>query len=126
MLSSWKRSFANLSNSLNKWESCDSETRAHVEKHIDTIPKLECDPGSGLIPKQMFWPPRVVRAAKTGSLLVFFGSGVSLAAGLPNWIGLLRKGGLDDDLEKDPHVSDDMLTLAELAAHISGASTLQD
>jgi hypothetical protein len=97
----------------------------HAKEHIKLIPTLEKDT-SGLIPKQMFWPPRVVRAVKENTLLLFFGSGVSFAAELPNWMGLLRKGGLDIDLEKDPHVTGDMLTLAELVAHAGGANTLQD
>jgi hypothetical protein len=76
-------------------------------------------------PGAMFWPPRVVSAARNDSLTLFFGSGISLGAGIPDWMGLLRQVGLDADVERDPSASGDLLTLAELAAHIVGADPLQ-
>jgi hypothetical protein len=75
---------------------------------------------------QMFWPPRVVQAVQGRRMVPFFGAGMSLAAGVPGWGALLMQLGVDPELEKDPHIRGDMLTLAELAAHARGSETLQN
>ncbi len=125
MQTGWYRTFLRLGAAFAAWPACDAGTRSRVSSYIRDIPTLDQD-SSGLIPEQMFWPPRVVRAVQDNSLMVFFGSGVSFAARLPSWMGLLRQAGLETDLEEDPFVSGDMLTLAELAAQASGAENLQD
>lgn len=72
-----------------------------------------------------FLPPRLVSAGKTGSLVPFFGSGISVSAGVPTWQGLLERLGVSPELSKEPQLENDPLTTAELLAHEIGASELQ-
>jgi len=116
--------YTNLLSVLDKWKISDHLTRDHVKTHLSRLASSEHDEWRRL-PGQMFWPPRIVNAVQKDSLTVFFGSGISIAAGIPDWIGLLRQVGLDADVERDPSVSGDLLTLAELAAHLIGFDPLQ-
>lgn len=116
---------ANLLSDLDKWNMSDPPTRDHVKKHINDQASAKHDEWRRL-PGQMFWPPRIVSAVRNDSLTVFFGSGISIASGIPDWIGLLRQVGVDADVERDPNVSGDFLTLAELAAHLIGFDNLQN
>jgi hypothetical protein len=72
-----------------------------------------------------FLPPRLVLACRNGSLIPFFGSGVSMASGIPSWSQLLEALGIPSDYVSDPHVEHDPLTQAELIAHGVGTDALQ-
>jgi hypothetical protein len=116
--------YTNLPIYLKDWEVSDSLTREHLITYLKQKANYEHD-AWGRLPNQMFWPPRVVTGVREDSLNVFFGSGISLPAGFPDWINLLRQVGLDMEVERDPNASGDLLTLAELAAHAIGADPLQ-
>jgi hypothetical protein len=109
---------------LPSWNLSDDLTRKHLLNYLSEQTKYKPDEWHRL-PNQMFWPPRVVSSIRDDTLNIFFGSGISLAAGLPDWTGLLRQVGLDAEVERDPNASGDLLTLAELAAHAVGADPLQ-
>jgi hypothetical protein len=106
------------------WTTSDVLTRDHVSKYLERQKTATLDSFNRL-PGQMFWPPRVVKAVQDDCLTLFFGSGLSIPAGIPDWMGLLRGVGLDPDVERDPNANGDLLTLAELAAHAVGADLLQ-
>lgn len=93
-------------------------------KHIDG---LEKDGGyeSSLKSYKTFLPPRLISAAKEGKVSPFFGAGVSIAAGIPTWGGLLSKLGVTEELANEPNLEHDPLTLAELLAHEIGYLELQ-
>lgn len=75
----------------------------------------------------MLWPPRLVNAYQNRRLIPFFGSGVSVAAGLPSWNSLLVDSfGLSPEFLDDKELANDPLTLAELAAQHVGADNLQN
>jgi hypothetical protein len=116
--------YSNLDSALQKWPIKDVATRDHVLGYLLKQKTAPIDEWRRR-PAQMFWPPRIVKAVNGDSLTVFFGSGISLAAGIPDWMGLLTRVGLDPDVERDPTASGDLLTLAELAAHAVGADPLQ-
>jgi hypothetical protein len=67
----------------------------------------------------------LVEACSRGSLVPFFGSGISIAAGIPTWGKLLETLGIAKDYISDPHVENDPLTQAELIAHDIGTDSLQ-
>lgn len=110
--------------SLSGWQLSDRATADHLAAYLESQKRLDPDEWRR-IPRQMFWPPRVINGVRRDSLTIFFGSGISLASGMPDWMGLLRQLGLDADVERDPSASGDLLTLAELAAHSAGADSLQ-
>jgi len=116
--------YGNLSSALDDWRVSDALTRDHVKEYLGQQVSAKHDEWRRL-PGQMFWPPRIVNAVRRDSLTIFFGSGISLASGVPDWMGLLRQVGLDAEIERDPNVSGDLLTLAELAAHVVGVDPLQ-
>ncbi len=72
-----------------------------------------------------FLPPRLISAAKNGRLVVFFGSGISVGAGVPTWGSLLEKLGVTQDFANEPYLENDPLTMAELIAHEIGNEQLQ-
>ncbi|MBV5303909.1 MAG: SIR2 family protein [Chlorobium sp.] len=75
----------------------------------------------------MLWPPRLVHAYRNRHLIPFFGSGVSIAAGLPSWNSLLVDNfGLSSEFIEDKELQNDPLTLAELAAQHVGIDKLQN
>ncbi len=75
----------------------------------------------------MLWPPRLVQAYRNRHLIPFFGSGVSIAAGLPSWNSLLVDNfGLSSEFIEDKELESDPLTLAELAAQQVGSDNLQN
>lgn len=113
-----------LSKTLAKAQVGDASTRNHLVAYLKQQGNLQHDEW-GRLPNQMFWPPRVVNGINKSSLNIFFGSGISLAAGIPDWTTLLRQVGVDPEVEKDPNATGDLLTLAELAAHAVGADPLQ-
>ncbi|MEW6404494.1 MAG: SIR2 family protein [Chloroflexota bacterium] len=116
--------YTNLSTYLKDWSLSDTLTRDHLIAYLQQQANSKRDIW-GRLPNQMFWPPRVVTGVREDSLTVFFGTGISLAAGFPDWASLLRQVGLDAEVERDPSASGDPLTLAELAAHAVGADPLQ-
>jgi hypothetical protein len=113
-----------LSSELMAVSLSDTATRDHLASYLKRQQSAPHDEWRRR-PNQMFWPPRVVSGVRDDSLNIFFGSGISLAAGLADWTGLLRQVGVDAETEKDPNASGDLLTLAELAAHAVGADRLQ-
>lgn len=82
-------------------------------------------PAARLAEYASFLPPRVVAACRDAQLIPFFGSGVSMPAGIPTWAGLLAELGLETDYVTDPHAEHDPLTQAELISHTIGADALQ-
>jgi hypothetical protein len=74
-----------------------------------------------------FWPPTVLEAARSETLLVFFGAGVSAAADFPTWRELLEKRlGIPADFLADESLKWDALTLGEIASRLVGREQLQD
>lgn len=106
-------------NGISTWKCEDIGTKEKISKYLDNLMKTDSDEWNRK-PGQMFWPPRVIRSLRDRSLSVFFGTGVSMASGLPDWLGLLRKVGLDPEVEKGLHISGDMLTMAEMASLVHG------
>jgi hypothetical protein len=118
--------FTHLGNqdALLSWSTSDESNKSRLITYIQkqlNLPKEDVNRRPG----QMFWPPRIIRAMREGTLVPFIGTGVSIPAGLPDWIGLLHKVGLDPDVENDPQVKGDMLTLAEVTALVNGPDSLQ-
>jgi hypothetical protein len=113
-----------LEASLQQRQPSDPGTRDYLVAYLQRQRSAIHDEWRRL-PSQMFWPPRVVNGVRHDSVNIFFGSGISLASGIPDWTGLLRQVGLDAEVERDPSASGDLLTLAELAAHAVGADPLQ-
>jgi len=72
-----------------------------------------------------FLPPRLVNAAKNGTLVPFFGAGISAGAGVPTWASLIEKLGIPREFANDPYLENDALTMAELIAHEIGNDELQ-
>lgn len=98
------------------------EVVAHSERLIRA---LEDSEDTRLSAYSSFLPPRLVTACRDASLIPFFGSGVSISAGIPSWAGLLERLGLPTDYISDPQVEHDALTQAELIAHEIGADSIQ-
>jgi hypothetical protein len=96
---------------------------ACVNRHIEGLVNSKFH--DSLAAYKTFLPPRLVSAAKAGQVAPFFGAGVSIAAGIPTWAGLLKKLGVSDDLAYEPNLENDPLTLAELLAHEIGFRELQ-
>ena len=95
----------------------------NVLKYLDDLKNKDFE--NSLKSYKTFVPPRLVAAAKLGNVTPFFGAGVSIAAGIPTWAGLLQKLGVSDDLAQEPNLEHDPLTLAELLAHEIGYLELQ-
>lgn len=112
---------------LNEGRIVDKEVFSALRKYLETefAPKLEKEP----ITWQSFstvWPPRLVDAYQNGKLVCFFGSGLSVPSGLPDWNTLLSEYfGLEKSLLSDDDLRTDPLTLAELASHQIGSEHLQ-
>jgi hypothetical protein len=96
-----------------------TKLKGELEKYTrrDTTEALQC--------YASFLPPRLVDACREGLLIPFFGSGISISAGIPTWNGLLQTLGIASDYISDPHVEHDPLTQAELVAHDIGTDSLQ-
>lgn len=74
-----------------------------------------------------FWPPICVESAKERQACIFFGAGMSFPCGIPTWNKLLRDHfQLDDGVLNDPNLSNDPLTMAQLASEQIGSEILQD
>jgi hypothetical protein len=100
------------------------ESQLYIEKYVKQLVSLEYS--VNLSSFSTFLPPRLVDAAKNGRLVPFFGAGVSIAAGIPPWGGLLEQMGVSKEIAADPHLTEDPLTAAELLAHEKGSEELQD
>ena len=74
---------------------------------------------------ETFLPPRLVRAAKEGGCIPFFGAGVSVEADVPLWWALLTRLGVSRDLISEPELEHDPLTAAEVLAHQIGLPMLE-
>lgn len=73
-----------------------------------------------------FWPPAVIRALRTGDLILFMGAGVSAGSNLPAWTELLEKRlGIPAEFVADDYLKNDNLTLGEIAARRLGREQLQ-
>jgi hypothetical protein len=119
--------FARTLRTLKPVASDDTEVREHVGRHISDLVNalVQTEEGERLRCYGSFTPPRLVHACTTGELVPFFGSGISIAAGIPSWGGLLERLGIAADYLSDPQVENDPLTQAELLAHRVGADSLQ-
>ncbi len=74
----------------------------------------------------MFWPPRFVKAVNENRFACFFGAGLSLSAGAPDWGVLLRQHlKLSKEFIEDDDLKSDPLTLAEIAAQRMGSHAVQ-
>lgn len=71
------------------------EVVAHSQRLITALDGPE---GKRLSAYASFLPPRIVAACRDASLIPFFGSGISIPAGIPSWAGLLERLGLSDGL----------------------------
>jgi hypothetical protein len=108
----------------------DKEVKAYLLTHLIELRKKLDDPTKTSNPARLqcyssFLPPRLVTACKEGTLIPFFGSGISIAAGIPTWGTLLETLGIASDYISDPHVENDPLTQAELIALDLGTDALQ-
>jgi hypothetical protein len=104
----------------------EKDVAAYVASHVARLTtSLAGDAAQRLQVYASFLPPRLVSACRDAALIPFFGSGISIAAGIPSWAGLLEKLGLATDYLSDPHVEHDALTQAELIAHAIGTDALQ-
>ena len=73
-----------------------------------------------------FWPPRCIEGARDNNATIFFGAGLSLPCGIPTWNALLSETfGLEKALTTDADLTNDPLTLAELASQYLGSEVLQ-
>lgn len=75
---------------------------------------------------ETFLPPRLVRAAKDGGCIPFFGAGVSADADVPLWWDLLSRLGISHDLISEPELAHDPLTAAEVLAYQIGMPRLDE
>jgi len=74
-----------------------------------------------------FWPPRLLESLQEGTLTCFFGAGLSLPCGLPDWDSLLRDSlGVRIEFLEDDNARNDLLTQAELASYRVGTEMVQD
>ncbi len=109
----------------NNWSPIydDKDAIDFVRSHLKSL--IDNDYVNSLSAYNTFVPPRLVNAAKIGNVSPFFGAGVSIAAGIPTWNGLLKNLGVSEELVKEPNLEHDPLTLAELLAHEVGYLELQ-
>lgn len=107
-----------------KWTPAENEAaRDYVVKHLKDLVGQGHE--TSLRGFETFLPPRLVSGAKSGSLVPFFGAGISVSAGVPTWAKLLEKLGVSPELTSEPHLENDPLTTAELLAHEVGSGQLQ-
>lgn len=103
----------------------DKTVLPEVTQHAERLITAVWQPAeTHLAAYSAFLPPRLVAACRDASLIPFFGSGVSIPAGIPSWTGLLERLGLASDYISDPHVEHDALTQAELIAHEIGTDAI--
>ena len=115
--------FICLKDDLSKFDNFDTNMNDVMKKYAGRLPCTDTDNWSKY---QTFWPPRLVDALKRGEMVCFFGAGLSMACGMPNWDSLLQDHlGISKDFLDDDNAKNDPLTQAELASHKIGADQVQ-
>jgi len=101
----------------------DSSLRDEIFEYIEGLRKKK---HKNLSDYKNFWPPRLMKALEKDKLVCFFGAGLSLPCGLPNWDSLLRDNlGVSKEFLDDDNAKNDPLTQAELASHKIGTEKVQ-